>query len=142
MTQKSINQNNSYEIQAEVHKPVGSGFRVKASILDFGIYINGMMVFAPNEENKQWCIYTPAKPAGRGKYVHVIEFDKTTTLWSEITKACIGSVEQYLGHDHFINTPWDKKQTTVGSTEDEKNNQDQVYDVVDDQPIDLNDIQF
>lgn len=88
---------NNYEVEAEVHKPVGAGYRVKALVHDIGIYINGMMVFPPNDEN-DWAVYPPLLGrAGRGKYRYTIEFNKQYPLWNEIHEACIEAVKSEMG---------------------------------------------
>jgi hypothetical protein len=80
-----------FTIEAAVHQGanVAEGFRVKVSVIDLGIYINGMVVYPPNERSDEWTVYTPAKRAGRGKYVHIVEFNKKLPLWNEINEACI-----------------------------------------------------
>lgn len=88
---------NEYEVEAEVHKPVGAGYRVKALVHDIGIYINGMMVFPPNSEH-DWAVYPPLLGrAGRGKYRYTIEFNKHAPLWIEIYEACIEAVKSEIG---------------------------------------------
>jgi hypothetical protein len=34
----------SFTIETQVHKPIPQGYRVKVSVLDIGMYINGMVV--------------------------------------------------------------------------------------------------
>jgi len=88
---------NEYEVEAEVHKPVGAGYRVKALVHDIGIYINGMMVFPPNNEH-DWAVYPPLLGrAGRGKYRYTVEFNKHAPLWEEIREACIEAVKSEMG---------------------------------------------
>lgn len=92
---------NEYEVEAEVHKSVGDAYRVKALVHDIGIYINGMMVFPPNDEN-DWAVYPPLLGrAGRGKYRYTVEFNKHAPLWEEIQQACIEAVKlkMSLGED-------------------------------------------
>ena len=88
---------NEYEVEAEVHKPVGAGYRVKALVHDIGIYINGMMVLPPNDEH-DWAVYPPLLGrAGRGKYRYTVEFNKHAPLWNEIYEACIEAVKSEMG---------------------------------------------
>lgn len=84
-----------HTVEAAVHKPVGNGYRVKVSIIDLGIYINGMMVYPPNEEHDNWSVLTPARPAGRGKYARIVEFNKKSPLWEHIYDACVDAVKLY-----------------------------------------------
>lgn len=88
---------NDFEVAAEVHKSVGAGYRVKVLVPDIGIYINGFMVFPPNDEN-DWAVYPPLLGrAGRGKYRYTVEFNMQFPLWSEIHEACIQAVKAEMG---------------------------------------------
>lgn len=87
-----------HTVEAEVHKQYGNGYRVKVMILDLGIYINGMMVYPPNDEHKQWSVLTPARPAGRGKYARIVEFNKKLPLWEHVHDACVDAVKLFQ-HD-------------------------------------------
>lgn len=96
---------NEYDVAAEVHKPVGAGYRVKALVYDLGLYINGMMVFPPNDEH-DWAVYPPLLGrAGRGKYRYTVEFDKSAPLWNEIYAACIEAVELKMNPDYTNQGP-------------------------------------
>ena len=96
---------NEYEVEAEVHKPVGAGYRVKALVHDIGIYINGMMVFPPNDGH-DWAVYPPSHGrAGRGKYNYTVEFNKHAPLWDEIYEACIEAVKSEMGLTEANNLP-------------------------------------
>lgn len=90
---------NEFEVEAEVHKSVGGAYRVKVLVHDIGIYINGMMVFPPNDE-QDWAIYPPLLGrAGRGKYRYTVEFNKQFPLWEEIHEACIEAVKSKMKAD-------------------------------------------
>jgi hypothetical protein len=112
-----------FTVTADVHKAIGNGYRVKVSLLDLGVYINGMVVFPPSEEHDDWSVMTPARPAGRGKYARIVEFNKKLPLWEEVYVACVDAVKA-----------------------DPEFNNEQVKDVVlediDDGPIDLSNIPF
>lgn len=84
-----------HTVEATVHKKYGKGYRVKVSILDLGIYINGMMVYPPNEEHESWSVLTPARPAGRGKYARIVEFNKKLPLWEHVYDECVAAVKLY-----------------------------------------------
>jgi hypothetical protein len=83
----------SFTVEAKVHKELSFGYRVKVSVLNLGMYINGVVVFPPNEEHDYWTVKPPAMRAGRGKYVYIIEFDKKLPLWEEIFDACVDAVK-------------------------------------------------
>lgn len=82
-----------HTVEAEVHKTVsttvGTAYRVKVSIFDLGMYINGMMVYPPNARFDQWGVTPPSRLAGRGKYAHIVEFNKKEALWEEIYDKCV-----------------------------------------------------
>lgn len=120
-----------YSLSAEVHKPIGLGFRVKVSLLDLGMYINGMMVFPPNDEH-DWAVYPPAQRAGRGKYAYLLEFNKKLPLWLEIHQACIDAVK--------IELP-DEARAFPDSMHERPEKLDEVV-IADDEPINLDDIEF
>jgi hypothetical protein len=84
---------NVFNIEATVHKELSLGYRVKVSILDLGLYINGMVVFPPNEEHEHWAVYPPSMRAGRGKYAYITEFNKKLPLWDEVFDACVDAVK-------------------------------------------------
>jgi hypothetical protein len=109
-----------FVVEATVHKPVGNAYRVKISILDIGVYINGMMVYPPNTDRDSYLVLTPAQRAGRGKYAHIVEFNKKLPLWGEVADACIDAVKLYAS---------DSQQDTV------------ITDIPD-EPINLDDIPF
>lgn len=93
-----------YNIEAQVHMPIPQGYRVKVSILDVGIYINGFVVMPPNDD-KDWSVYPPSQRAGRGKYKYIVEFNKKLPMWDEIFDACVDAVkldESYAKQDVVI----------------------------------------
>ncbi|AGL62075.1 hypothetical protein L336_0367 [Candidatus Saccharimonas aalborgensis] len=109
---------NEFEVEAEVHKPVGAGYRVKVLIPDIGIYINGFMVFPPNGE-QDWAVYPPLLGrAGRGKYRYTVEFNMQFPLWEEIRQACIEAVKSATGlsdeDDSTSNTQPTRKSDDMG----------------------------
>lgn len=97
-----------YSIEARVHQPIKEGFRVKVSILDIGMHINGALVFPPNDKHDDWIVYPPAIPT-RFKRVYPAEFDKKKPLWLEIEQAAIDAVKQYQHEsDPMDDVEWDK----------------------------------
>lgn len=103
----------SFNIEAEVHKTVstsvGTAYRVKVSVLDLGMYINGMMVYPPNARFDQWGVTPPSRPAGRGKYTYIVEFNKKETLWVEIFDKCVEAAQlEYSLNKDVIITDFDE----------------------------------
>lgn len=85
-----------YIIEAKVHMPIGhGGYRVKVWFPDMGMYINGVLVFPPNEKYDHWGVMTPQFSGGRGKKSKAIEFDGKSELWHEFTEAAIRAVKLY-----------------------------------------------
>jgi len=91
-----------FNIDASVHKELASGYRVKVSVVDLGMYINGMVVFQPNDDHKDWSVMTPAMRSGRGNWTHVVEFNKNNALWEEIYLACVQAAKQYVSEQDVV----------------------------------------
>ena len=124
---------NLYNVEASVHKLLATGaYRVKVSILDFGMYINGALVYPPNDDH-DWAVYMPSQRAGRGLWKPIIEFNKKLALWAEIYDACIEAV---------------KADASLGGVElhtsktSYSSQRDVVLEDIPDEPIDLADIPF
>jgi hypothetical protein len=79
------------DISAEVHQvkqtKYGIAYRVKAFIPEHGIFINGMMVYAPNAKYPEWRVMPPGMPNQPGKFV--VEFNKHLPLWQEVEERCL-----------------------------------------------------
>ncbi len=87
-----------FGIEAAVHMEIpNGGFRVKVSIPSLGMYINGLMVFAPGSKHPSWGVLTPQGTSKSGKSFRQLEFAKQSTLWKEIEAACIAAVKYYTG---------------------------------------------
>ena len=106
-----------HTIEAHVHKQLDSCYRVKVSILDLGMYLNGCRVLPPNGE-RSWTVYPPQVQV-YGRYIDVVEFNKKLPLWQEVCEAAIEAVKAY-------------------STE----SRDFVLKDISDEPINLDDIPF
>ena len=111
----------AFTVEAEVHRELKQGYRVKVSILDLGVYINGMVVFQPNEDHTEWSVMTPALRSGKGKYTHVVEFNKKMPLWEEVYLQCVDAVKLHISDGRAL---------------------DVVITEIDDGPINLDDIPF
>jgi len=85
----------SFTIEAKVHKKVKQGYRVKISVLDIGMYINGAITQPPNEAHSDWWVFPPAQQI-YGNYITILEFDKKKPFWQEIYIACIEATQQYI----------------------------------------------
>lgn len=97
-----------HTIEASVHQPVKEGYRVKISVLDLGMHINGALVFPPNDKHEDWIMYPPAIPT-RFKRIYPAEFDKKQTLWLEMLDASVNAVKQYQSDsDPMDDVEWDK----------------------------------
>lgn len=89
-----------YSIEAKVHMPIPhGGYRVKVWFPDMGMYINGVLVYPPNERHERWGVLTPLLgKGGRGRQPKAIEFDGKSDLWHEFREAAIKAVKVYLKH--------------------------------------------
>lgn len=81
-----------HTVEASVHQQIKEGYRVKISVLDLGFYLNGALVFPPNDKHDNWVVYPPAIPT-RFKRIYPAEFDKKQTLWIEMEQAAIDAVK-------------------------------------------------
>jgi hypothetical protein len=95
-----------YNIIAEVHSgaSVDKGYRVKVSLPELGIFINGFMVYRPNPKFPQWGVTPPSRLAGRGKWAPIVEFNKKMSLWEEIFDECVAvaQIEESARNDVVI----------------------------------------
>lgn len=119
-----------YSFQASVHKPLNDGFRVKAEEHNIGMFINGMVVFPPNEKHDDWKVMTPASKYGF-RYVHYVEFNSKLPLWQELYIACVEAVKLYLANDN-----------SEGSNSYVSASGDVVLTDIEDKPINLSEIPF
>lgn len=78
----------TYGIKSEVHMPLRKGYRVKASIESLGIYINGIVVFPPDEKSDKWEFRSPAQNFGGG-WKSLVEFSTKKPLWREDRKSVV-----------------------------------------------------
>lgn len=117
----------SYNVTAEVHKKLNhGGYRVKVSIPELGMYINGVVVFPPNDVKPKWYVQPPSQPAGRGKWAHIVEFNKKLPLWAEVYDTCVEAVK---ADPQYIEEEFDTKQA-----------KDVVLTDISDEPIDFSGI--
>lgn len=85
---------NLYCVESEVRGDIKGGYRLKIAILDLGVYIDGFTARRSGVDSSGWWIQPPAKQVG-GKWKHVIEFDKSKTLWTEIVNCCLDTINLY-----------------------------------------------
>lgn len=85
---------NLYCVESEVRGDIKGGYRLKITILDLGVYIDGFTARHSDFDDSGWWIQPPAKQVG-GKWKHVIEFDKSKTLWAEIVNCCLDTINLY-----------------------------------------------
>lgn len=101
-----------HTIEVKVHMPVNDGFRVKVSVLDLHMYINGVLVFPPNNDHEEWVVYPPAMKIGFKK-IYPVEFNKKEGIWLEIHEACVEAVKLYKSETDIVDNinieDWDEK---------------------------------
>lgn len=83
-----------HNIEAKAHKQLENGsYRVKVSVLDLGMYLNGCRVLPPSG-NKGWTVYPPQVNV-YGNWIDVVEFNKKLPLWIEVYEAAIEAAKTY-----------------------------------------------
>lgn len=117
-----------FGVEAEVHKPLAKGYRVKASIKSLGMYINGIVVFPPDAKSNKWEFRSPAQKNGI-RWSSIIEFDTSFPIWKEITEECFRAVREYTGYNS--NTP---------PAQNSNRTLDVVPEDIDEEPIDWNSV--
>lgn len=90
-----------HTVEVRVHQPVNEGFRVKVSVLSLGMYLNGVLVFPPNDKHEDWIVYPPSINT-RFKRIYPAEFNKKMDLWLEIHQACVDAVMLYQADEEAV----------------------------------------
>ena len=85
-------------VRNELATKKGKGYRLKVSVLDLGLYIDGFRAIPSNKNQSGWWVQPPSNNVG-GKWINAVEFDKTKVLWNEIEKSCERAIETYLNED-------------------------------------------
>jgi len=97
-------------IEVTILGEINNGYRLKISVLDLGIYINGFTARKSDKNASGWWIQPPANNIN-GKWVHSIELDKSKSLWVEIEQACLDQLKlQEHGISDFY-MPTDEEMT-------------------------------
>ena len=120
-----------FNVIASVHKPLGTGFRVKAEIKSIGEYINGMVVYPPNNEHNDWVVYTPTVAKAR-----IVEFNKKSELWAQVRDACIDASKLYILENGQGNQYDDIVTDQVSNMDDECFTPEGVNKAIDELPFD------
>ena len=82
-----------HSISDDIRGTIDKGYRLKVSVLDLGIYMDGFRAIRSERNAGDWWIQAPAIFAGH-KWRGTPEFDKTTTLWEEIEQACLETIQE------------------------------------------------
>lgn len=86
---------NKFDVRVEVRGELPKdGIRLKVSIPDLGIYIDGFRGYPSQKVEGTWTIYPPSVRVGGG-YKDVVEFNKKKSLWREIAEAGLQTIEIY-----------------------------------------------
>lgn len=85
---------NLYCVEAEVRGDIKGVYRLKISILDLGVYVDGFTARHSDIDDTGWWIQPPARQVG-ARWISVIEFDKSKTLWVEIVNCCLDTINLY-----------------------------------------------
>ena len=82
-----------HSISVEVRAAIKDGYRLKVSVLDLGLYIDGFRAVRSDRNMSGWWVQPPATNV-KGKWLTTPEFDKSCTLWQEIEQACLEAVKE------------------------------------------------
>jgi len=83
-----------HNIESQVASEFTNGFRVKVSILELGLYISGFTArYSDRSPSGLWI--QPPSINSNGKWVKIIEFNKTMPLWKEIEDSVIEAINLY-----------------------------------------------
>lgn len=85
-----------FNVQVAVRSEIPKGgFRLKVSILELGMYIDGFRGYPSKKVEGAWVIYAPSTAITGNSYKDVVEFNKSRMLWREISEACEQAIEIY-----------------------------------------------
>jgi|SRR5579884_1207255 len=84
-----------YHVEATVRAEIKDGYRLKVSVLDLGLYMDGFRVTSSDKNDSGWWVQPPAIPY-KGRWLYMPEFDKNLTLWHEIEQTCIEAIQLYM----------------------------------------------
>lgn len=93
--------NEHYSVKAEVHTQIKlpggeeTAYRLKVSIPEIGLYINGFTARESSRNDSGWWVQAPARKEGR-IYKHDIEFNTKKALWQSIEERCIEAIKEAL----------------------------------------------
>ncbi len=87
-----------HSISVEVRAAIKDGYRLKVSVLDLGLYIDGFRAVRSDRNMSGWWVQPPATNV-KGKWLTTPEFDKSCTLWQEIEQACLEAVREAERND-------------------------------------------
>ncbi len=88
---------NHHSIDVEIAQSISNGYRVKISVLDLGMYLNGCLLLESDRNTSGWSLLPPTYQVNSKRY-HPVEFNKRERLWVEMEHACIEQV-QYADHE-------------------------------------------
>ncbi|USN96469.1 MAG: hypothetical protein H6797_05395 [Candidatus Nomurabacteria bacterium] len=112
-----------YSIETVVRSELrdGKGYRLKVSILDLGLYIDGFRALKSERNQNGWWVQPPSNLV-KGVWVTACEFDKTKAFWLNIEQSCVDAIATYLSED--------RQQITQNSSRDILPADDEMEDVL------------
>jgi hypothetical protein len=87
-----------HSIDVEVRAAIKDGYRLKVSVLDLGLYMDGFRAVRSDRNTGGWWVQPPAVNV-KGKWRSSPEFDKSLTLWQEIEQMCLEAVSEATRDD-------------------------------------------
>lgn len=74
-----------FSVSVDIHQAIKNGWRLKVTVPELGMYINGFRAHPSKKEPGEWAIFAPSQKVG-SRWVDVVEFDHSMPLWKEIEK--------------------------------------------------------
>lgn len=85
-------QDTSHIVEAVVTNKIRGGYRIKVSVLDLGMYMDGCRLLHSGKEEDGWWFQAPSYRYGNG-WKAAVEFDKRKQFYSLLKEKCIEAVQ-------------------------------------------------
>ena len=82
-------------VEAVVTSEIKGGYRLKVSVIDLGMYIDGWTLRKSTKSNDDWWLQPPAVNLG-SRWHLTVEFDHSKAFWQEIQQECLKALQIYL----------------------------------------------
>lgn len=98
----------NHMIEATVTAEIKGGYRLKVSVIDLGMYMDGWTLRASDKDDGWWLQPTAIRLGN--KWRQIPEFDHSKAFWKEIRETCLQAVVTYV---HTVEAEEDYSQETI-----------------------------